>query len=1267
MTFAVTVVHAPGAVPAGRWEQLRSQAPGAYDHELRLQVDHSPASLSGPALQEALHRFLGTRSVQLSTAGLPLRHLEPGSALMHPEMVVLAAPPGHQLHPVRPGQLSLCVDTGPDAGRLIPLHRGQHSIGRSSSELQIADPAVSRKAAVLEVGARQIRLHPHTGGAPTPLTVDSGITLGGTGLRLCLEPPQPAPDPSWPPAAQPVGEKAPEGKHSMMLAFALVPLLAGIVLVLVTGMWMFLMFSGASALIAAAVFTHGQRRRRKFRRAMRRAAAAWAERASTALCTPGELIRRLRSPQGLPVHAGGTADSGPAVRIGTGRVPAELDLGASAETATQYDDDAEVLSTAGITLAPGEQTRIRGPLREAQRLLRWVLVQLVLNPRQPRVVVLGGRSITELRDFPHLSQVHPHDPSPLPPADSDHPLPGVLICTEAAQSRLVQQALSAGWHLLAPAAEASQAPGWTVDLPAGTVLRHTGTAGPQTTVRQLRFDGLSAETLAEHLRLSLPHAAASSTAGRVPEQCSYPLPERLFSGTAAEHLNAVLGQSAQGQQTLDLVGEGPHLLIAGTTGSGKSELLKTLLVSLCATYGPSELGLVLIDFKGGAAFHQLNTLEHTLGVVTDLSQAAAERTLEGIRSELIRRERLFLEAGAGDYTEYRRMQPKQPLARILVVIDEFRIFSHELPDQLDELMRLATLGRSLGLHLVLSTQRPQGVVTADIRANIGASICLRVRSEEESHDVIGGPEAAGIPRELPGRALLRRPGEPSVLFQTAQLTGSSRLQLYPEAHPAPAPAGSQFRTVVEALQQACTAAGQRRSHTPLLPGLPETLSCTDRLEHPGTASTVLLGRLDDPTGQCQEDLILDLLRPRSLALLGESGSGAASAVSAAAAQALGAAPETDVYLLDGDRSLVRFAGHPRVGAWLTDEHVPEVEHLLSALHEEMLARRMRNGERRPVLLAVTGYAQWHAAGQHGSQLLEHLLGTLAAEGPQAGISVLIAGGRELAMGRLAARIPARVYLPLGTSEEVRYLWPTLRSTDPLPGRGVLTDPKTPPPGLVVQLVTEHPTAAPSPGNADTAEPPRIRVRPLPERLAVAELPPQQPAAEAQNPAPVVGVHQFSWSPAALPLGPVNLILGGRGTGKSSCLELLAQQVPGAYVLTPGGPAPQTRPEVLLVDDAARCPAQQHGLIQQAVTAGVPVVATGAASSSVFSQLPWAHPARSEGSNVLLSPTSRSQGEAFATLVPVLPRPIPGRAVHLRPEGTTLVQWALAEQSPRVSV
>lgn len=159
---------------------------------------------------------------------------------------------------------------------------------------------------------------------------------------------------------------------------------------------------------------------------------------------------------------------------------------------------------------------------------------------------------------------------------------------------------------------------------------------------------------------------------------------------------------------------------------------------------------------------------------------------------------------------------------------------------------------------------------------------------------------------------------------------------------------------------------------------------------------------------------------------------------------------------------------------------------------------------------------------------------------------------------------------------------------------------------------------------------------------------------------MVGKMQFTGEPARLRLGPVNLILGSAGSGKSTALQLLKQQLPGCDLLTPNCALPHDLPTTLLVDDAPACSAQQHSFIQQAVTQGVRVVATAAASSALFTQLPWAHPARLEGANVILSPTSRSQADAFAAMIPLLSRPIPGRAAHLRPEGAVMVQWALPQ-------
>jgi DNA segregation ATPase FtsK/SpoIIIE, S-DNA-T family len=1260
MSFSLTVVHAPGALSNQHWSAVRRQAPGAYDHELRFVVDASADSVSGAGLDQALRTMLQAPTVRLSTAGHELHTIDLGSDLLHAGMVILVSPPTMTLTSLRAPQLKLCVDSGPDAGRLVPLQRGRTTVGRGRAEIRIADPAMSRQAAVLQVGTRAITLHrtkrPNDDAAARLIT-EAGFQLGSTTCRIAVEPPAPRVPQPWPPVPEAVAANPPEGKHKMMLAFALVPLVAGVVLVAFTGMWFFLLFSGASALVASVIFWDGRRKLRQYRREVVRAAHTWASRTFGALCSPGELMRDLRADSSEPVHAGSAEDGAPAVRLGTGQVTAEVDCGSASPPAAT---DTRVQAAVGITLAAGEQTTIEGADREAQRLIRWILSQLTLCPTQAQIVLIGGLSVQEVRDLSPVSQLSAEAFRQLLDSDSAPTEKAqVLVIADPQADRCAHRALAASWHVLTVGPGQPGADGWSVDLRSQTVKRQVHAGSSAVSAEQLMFDGLSTQTLSEQLRLTLPLLRRTASAGEIPASCTYPLPQQMFTETAADTLTAVLGRNGEGIIDLDLVGDGPHILIAGTTGSGKSELLKTLLVSLCARYAPSELGLVLIDFKGGAAFHRIGQLEHALGLVTDLSQAAAERTLEGIRSELVRRERLFLEVGAGDYCEYRQLCPERQLSRILVVIDEFRIFSHELPDQLDELMRLATLGRSLGFHLVLSTQRPQGVVTADIRANIGSSICLRVRSEDESRDVLGSPLAAAIPPTVPGRAALRTSGEGLTVFQSAQLAGHRPLYLRPETRPAPPAPRASFSEVIAAVHEAASKESEHRTHTPLLPALPEGLGAHERLGD-DAATHPLVARVDDPAGQRQEDLVLNPQEPISLALLGEVGSGAAAAATALTAQLIESPLQPDVYLLDGDRSLAAFKDQSRVGSWLTEEDTAEVDYLLSALSDELTRRRVGRAhltaERlRPLVVIVTGYSQWNAAAHTGLQSLDHLLGTLASEGPQVGISVVLCGGRELAMGKLLSRVPTRIYLPLGTSEEARYLWPKLRSTDPVPGRGVLLTPHVPPPGLTVQLVTEQPSLLEATAQGDV---PALQVRPLPERLPTTALPAFSASLQEENPHPIVGIQQFTGAPARFQLGPVNLILGPAGSGKSTCLQILHQQLEDSHLLTPDSTAPASTPSALLVDDAPRCTAQQQSYIQHAVTAGVPVVATAAASSALFTQLPWAYAARTEGSNVILSPTSRNQADVFAAVIPLLPRPIPGRAVHLRPEGAVMVQWAL---------
>ena len=214
--------------------------------------------------------------------------------------------------------------------------------------------------------------------------------------------------------------------------------------------------------------------------------------------------------------------------------------------------------------------------------------------------------------------------------------------------------------------------------------------------------------------------------------------------------------------SVDLREDGPHALIAGTTGAGKSELLQTLIASLAVANRPDEMTFVLIDYKGGSAFKDCARLPHTVGMVSDLDGHLTERALASLAAELHRRETILLDAGAKDIEDYndarQRGRSCEPMPRLVLIIDEFASLVAELPDFVTGLVDIARRGRSLGVHLMLATQRPGGVVTADIRANTNLRIALRVTDADESRDVIDAPDSGAIAKSTPGRCLcpLRR-------------------------------------------------------------------------------------------------------------------------------------------------------------------------------------------------------------------------------------------------------------------------------------------------------------------------------------------------------------------------------------------------------------------------------------------------------------------------------------------------------------------------------
>lgn len=344
--------------------------------------------------------------------------------------------------------------------------------------------------------------------------------------------------------------------------------------------------------------------------------------------------------------------------------------------------------------------------------------------------------------------------------------------------------------------------------------------------------------------LDLPAGAALGAQPGVPPPVAGAVSSAWDASAAG--MVVALGTGAAGRPvTVDLVSDGPHALVAGTTGAGKSELLTTVVLALALTHPPERLAILLVDFKGGTGLGAVAGLPHVLEHVTDLDAAHAHRVLGGLRAELRRRERVLVAAGARDLADLSPTDPETP-ARLLVVVDELRALTEDVPDAAAALARLAAQGRALGVHLVLATQRPAGAVGSDLRANVSLRIALRVADAADSTDVLDVPDAAAIDPRTPGRALVRRGSRHVEAVQVARATTVPQV---PAARLAP-PWGSPSRwtpgaadrdpdAVASWVAAAVEAASDRPSApVPWLPALPLVVGVDEVEAGPGVALAV---------------------------------------------------------------------------------------------------------------------------------------------------------------------------------------------------------------------------------------------------------------------------------------------------------------------------------------------------------------------------------------------------------------------------------------------
>jgi S-DNA-T family DNA segregation ATPase FtsK/SpoIIIE len=525
-----------------------------------------------------------------------------------------------------------------------------------------------------------------------------------------------------------------------------------------------------------------------------------------------------------------------------------------------------------------------------------------------------------------------------------------------------------------------------------------------------------------------------------------------------------LGVGSDGEPfVVDIARDGPHALVAGTTGSGKSELLQTLVAGLAVANRPDEMCFVLVDYKGGAAFKDCARLPHTVGTVTDLDGHLTERALRSLGAELRRRERVLRSAGCKDLDHLHAAAPpgSPGLPRLVLVVDEFATLVDELPDFVGGLVGIAQRGRSLGVHLVLATQRPSGVVSADIRANTGLRLALRVTDAAESADVVDARDAAEIGHATPGRAVVRTGSGPVRNLQTARVGGHAAETAPPVSvrevpweavgDPRPAPpeelaAGpTDLSRLVDTAVAAARALDCEPPMSPWLPPLPSLVTTADLDDHPDlhdrtgqdladVGSGVTIGLLDLPTEQRRAAVTFRLDGGDHLLVAGGARSGRSTVLRTLAARLADQHKVADLHLYaveGGGGALGPLAALPHCGAVVGRDETERADRLLTRLTEHLESRQRQlaaerlgsleeqhrsapPGGRLPwIVLMADGWEGLQSAWEqvdHGRPL-DALL-RLVREGAAVGIRVVLTGDRAALTSRVGSTIRDRLVLRL---------------------------------------------------------------------------------------------------------------------------------------------------------------------------------------------------------------------------------------------------------------
>ncbi len=426
---------------------------------------------------------------------------------------------------------------------------------------------------------------------------------------------------------------------------------------------------------------------------------------------------------------------------------------------------------------------------------------------------------------------------------------------------------------------------------------------------------------------------------------------------------------------------GPHGLVAGMTGSGKSEFIISYILSMAVNYHPDEVSFLLIDYKGGGladAFDNPRTgirLPHLAGTITNLDGASIQRSLMSIESELVRRQKVFSDVGKNFdegsmniYTYqklYRAGKVKEPMSHLFIVSDEFAELKQQQPEFMDKLISAARIGRSLGVHLILATQKPSGVVNDQIRSNTKFRVCLRVQDRSDSMDMLKRAEAAeltdtgrfylqvgyneyfamgqsawcGADYEAKDTVSIKRDDSIDFIDVTGQILTSKK-----PAVKAVNSGKKQLVAIVEYLSKLAKSQGYvvKSLWKPELPFAIDLEKLQKEYHETEKPMSVCLGLLDDPENQKQIPMVIDFETCENLLIVGESGSGKTNIIQNILYSLANQLSSEDFhfYALDySSRMLKIFKPLPHCGAILQEDESDLLDNFFELINKIVLERK----------------------------------------------------------------------------------------------------------------------------------------------------------------------------------------------------------------------------------------------------------------------------------------------------------------------------------------